>query len=236
MLNNNFVIIVGGGSGTRMQSTTPKQFLDLCGQPILMHTIQAFATCQSKPIVVVALNHSFKAQWLELCNQHLFDTSHIVVNAGQTRFHSVLNALTYIKENFLNLDHTYIAVHDGVRPLIDQAIIDSGYREVITHQALATAITSKDSVRIRQKDTYKSVDRDNVFLIQTPQFFSANIIINAYRQPYNKLFTDDASVVEKAGYPIQLINGDTRNIKITFAQDLIFAEALIKSSNFKLKR
>lgn len=232
----NFVIVVGGGAGTRMQSTTPKQFLSLCGQPVLMHAIQAFADCQTQPIIIVALNKSLKSQWLKLCKHHQFTASHIVVSGGQTRFHSVLNALTYIKENFLDLDNAYIAVHDGVRPLINHEIIDEGFREVIKHHALTTAITSKDSVRIRQENNYKAVDRTKVFLIQTPQFFRAGILIDAYKQPYNELFTDDSSVVEKAGYPINLIDGDIRNIKITFPQDLIVADALMKSSKFRLER
>lgn len=226
-----YVIVVGGGTGSRMQSAVPKQFMLLNGLPILMHTLKAFAESQTKPAIILVLNSQITDEWDRLCRHHAFQVPHSVVRGGNTRFHSVLNGLNHIKTFNESSEVSYIAVHDGVRPLVSKAIIDNGFQAVEEHAALVTAISSKDSVRIKDPvHQSKAVDRSNVFLVQTPQFFSSEVLFKAYEQDYDESFTDDSSVVEKNGYPIQLTPGDTRNIKITFPEDLLFAESMLKSA------
>lgn len=227
----NYVIIVGGGSGTRMQSAIPKQFMLLKNLPILMHTLTVFAESNTKPTIILALNSQLKTTWKNLCIQHNFKIQHKIVDGGTTRFHSVKNGLNYIKQFTEVAAPAYVAVHDGVRPLVSKETIDYGFEQVPQYGALAAAVSSKDSVRIKDSEgASRAIDRDTIFLVQTPQFFSAEILFSAYEQDYNDMFTDDASVVEKNGHPIHLIPGDIRNIKITFPEDLLFAETLIKST------
>jgi len=230
-MTNNYAVIVGGGSGTRMGSDMPKQFLLLNGLPVLMHTLKAFAKSAAKPELVLVLNPSLITHWNNLCREYAFTLPHCIVAGGPTRFHSVLNGLNHIKD-LLPLGRLgYIAVHDGVRPLISQEIIDEGFVKITQYGgALVVATPSKDSVRVKsQDDVTKAMDRTTVFLVQTPQFFSTEILFEAYKQPYEERFTDDASVVENAGYPVGIIQGDTRNIKITFPEDLLLAEIMMKS-------
>jgi len=226
----NYVIIVGGGSGTRMQSDTPKQFMLLNGLPILMHTIKKFNVSQTSPVIILVLAPTLRKQWQQLCEEYTFTIQHIVVDGGSTRFHSVLNGLKYIKSNTASIENGYIAIHDGVRPMVSGKIIDDGFEQVVKFRALVTATASKDSIRIKEiGDITRSIDRNTVFLVQTPQFFAAELLLKAYEQPFEAKFTDDASVVENFGYPIKIMQGDTRNIKITFPEDLILAEILTKS-------
>ncbi len=201
----------------------------LNGLPVLMHTIKAFENSKTKPTIILVLNSQLKAEWERLCARHVFEIPHVLVDGGETRFHSVRNGLNYIKQFAESASATYIAVHDGVRPLVTKSVIDYGFQQVINYGALTSAVLSKDSVRIKEKTTTKAVDRNTVYLVQTPQFFSASILCDAYEQAYSELFTDDASVVEQNGYPVQIIPGDTRNIKITFPEDLLFAQIVMKS-------
>jgi 2-C-methyl-D-erythritol 4-phosphate cytidylyltransferase len=229
---NRFVIIVSGGSGTRMQSKVPKQFMLLNSLPVLMHTINAFTNNDPSPIIILVLNKLYERDWDRLCEEYAFNVPHKVVYGGTTRFDSVKKGLNYLRSSFKDVDQSHIAIHDGVRPLVSQQLISDGFEQLANHQALVSAIPSKDSIRIKNsaKEASVAIDRNTVFLVQTPQFFSAEILLKAYDQEYNERFTDDASVVENAGYPIQIIPGDHRNIKITFSEDLLLAEALIRSS------
>lgn len=226
----NYAIIVGGGSGTRMQSNMPKQFMLLNGLPVLMHTISKFNNSQSNRSIVLVLNPHLKETWSSLCEQYNFSLPHLIVNGGDTRFHSVLNGLLYIKNIIGTTKDSYIAVHDGVRPLVTEKLIDRGFELVERSKALITAVTSKDSIRIKKEDNSNfAVNRENVYLVQTPQFFSVDLLLEAYGQPYQSTFTDDASVVESIGHPIEIIQGDTQNIKITFQEDLLLAENILRN-------
>jgi len=230
-MTNNYAIIVGGGRGTRMESQIPKQFMALNGLPVLMHTLYAFARSKTKPVLILVLNHSLMEQWNELCVQHAFELPHTIVSGGATRFHSVYNGLNYIKQHFLINHNDFVAIHDGVRPLISPKIIEIGFNKIVNYPGgLVTALPSKDSIRMVTDNTTQALDRSTVFLVQTPQFFSFTTIYSAYQQPYKDQFTDDASVAENAGCPIEIIQGDTHNIKITFPADLQLAEILMKNT------
>ncbi|MDR6944503.1 2-C-methyl-D-erythritol 4-phosphate cytidylyltransferase [Mucilaginibacter pocheonensis] len=217
-----YAIIVAGGSGARMQSAVPKQFLLLNGLPVLMYTIQAFRQSSVMPDIVLVLPASYHNYWQQLCTDHGFNIPHLLVAGGETRFHSVKNGLDQIPDN-----NSLIAVHDAVRPLTSQHIIETSYHHAEKHGNAVTAVKSRDSVRQLINHTSVSLLRDQVYLVQTPQTFKASLLRKAYEQPYNAKFTDDASVVEQYGIEIHLTEGDHQNIKITFPEDIAIAELLL---------
>ncbi|SEN39190.1 2-C-methyl-D-erythritol 4-phosphate cytidylyltransferase [bacterium A37T11] len=224
----NYAVIVAGGNGSRMQSDTPKQFLSLHGLPVLMHTIRAFKHSGIELEILVVIAASHLKQWKDLCKQHLFEESHVVVQGGDTRFHSVKQALKYLKETYPQAKEDLVAIHDGARPLVESALIMRSFQEAALYGTSVAAIKSSDSVRISDENGGSAtINRQNVHLIQTPQTFRLAELLKAYAQPYESLFTDDASVMEKNGYPIHLTRGDTRNIKITFNEDIALADFLL---------
>jgi 2-C-methyl-D-erythritol 4-phosphate cytidylyltransferase len=222
--SQNYVIIVAGGSGTRMQSAVPKQFLLLNGKPVLMHTAEAFYNSKTKPEIILVLPSSFHAYWMQLCKEHNFSIPHQLVNGGETRFHSVKNGLDSINDDI----EAVIAVHDAVRPLTSTQIIDESFTYAAKHGNAITAVKSRDSVRQFNNSTSTHLLRDEIYLVQTPQTFQSVQIKKGYLQPYNAKFTDDASVIEQAGFPIHLIEGSYQNIKITFPEDIAIAELVMK--------
>ncbi|WP_419701908.1 2-C-methyl-D-erythritol 4-phosphate cytidylyltransferase [Mucilaginibacter sp. NFX135] len=221
--NKNYAIIVAGGTGTRMQSAVPKQFLLLNGLPVLMHTIKAFTQSAIKPNIILVLPGAYHDYWKELCHTHQFNTPHTLVIGGETRFHSVRNGLHQIPAD----DSTLVAVHDAVRPLTSNHIIETSYQYAREHGNAVTAVKSRDSVRQLINGRSVSLLRDQIYLIQTPQTFKADLLKKAYEQPYNESFTDDASVVEQYGVEVHLTEGSHQNIKITFPEDIAIAELLL---------
>ncbi len=220
-----YTIIVAGGSGTRMQSVVPKQFLLLCGKPVLMHTIEAFYSSAVKPAIILVLPAEYHTYWEQLCREHNFTIPHQLITGGETRFHSVKNGLGLIN----NDEEALIAVHDAVRPLISRQIIEKSYQYAAEHGNAVTAVKSRDSVRLIDGDGSKSLIRDDVYLIQTPQTFQSAQIKKGYLQSYNPKFTDDASVIEATGIKINLTEGSHQNIKITFPEDILIAESILRS-------
>ena len=214
-------IIVAGGSGTRFGAELPKQFLNLKGQPILMRTIQVFGNGFD---VIVTLPEGQIGLWQELCRQHKFDVPHRVVPGGETRWHSVKNALDSIGD----VDGAdVIAVHDGVRPMVTAEIISRTLEAARRDGAAIPVVALNDSVRQVDGDNSHALDRSSLRAVQTPQAFDARLLVDAYQQPYEPTFTDDASVVEKFGHHVTLVEGDPMNLKITRPMDLALAEYLL---------
>ena len=220
-----YAIIVGGGSGSRMQSELPKQFMLLAEKPILMHSIEAFYHSEYKPDIIVVLNVDFHLYWENLCEKYHFSVPHTLVKGGNHRFDSVKNGLKLIKGKAI------IAIHDAVRPLISKQLINYSYREAELSGNAVAAIKSRDSVRLKNDQLSSSLNRDEIFLVQTPQTFSSDILNKAYKQDFRNEFTDDASVVERLGISINLIEGENTNFKITFPEDLKIAEFYLSSRN-----
>lgn len=214
-------VIVGGGSGTRMGTTVPKQFLILNGKPVLMHTIQAFYYSELKPQIILVLNIDFHHYWEELCKEHGFDIPHSVVKGGRQRFYSVKNVFKYIKGKVI------VAIHDAVRPLVSNELITNSFRQAEIHGNAVCAVQSSDSVRMCKNGSSEAINREQIYLVQTPQTFDLALLKSAYKQPYHISFTDDASVVERAGGAIHLIGGDKKNMKITYPEDIRIAEVMI---------
>ncbi|PJJ84539.1 2-C-methyl-D-erythritol 4-phosphate cytidylyltransferase [Mucilaginibacter auburnensis] len=222
-MSQNYAIIVAGGSGTRMGTTVPKQFLSVNGLPVLMHTLLAFYNSASKPHLILALPKGFHDYWKQLCNTHNFNIDYILATGGETRFQSVKAAFELISDH-----NSLIAVHDAVRPLINSQLIDAAYQQAAETGNAIVAVKSRDSIRQLKNGLSASLKRDEIYLVQTPQIFQYKQLKRAYLQTYSDVFTDDASVVEAAGFKIHLIEGDNQNIKITFPEDIAIAELILK--------
>lgn len=227
-MTTNYAIIVAGGAGNRMKSVVPKQFMLLNGIPVMMHTIHAFYKSVSAPRVIAVLPPDLQETWLSLCEKYHFHVQHFIADGGNNRFESVKNGLAMIKSMDTHAAQGFVAVHDAVRPLITPSLIDLSYEEAKRTGAAALAIPSSNSVRLYGIDSaeHRAYPREKVYLMQTPQVFRGSYLFSAYEQPEDPTCTDDASIVEKTGIPITIVNGDTRNIKITFPDDLRIAELL----------
>lgn len=218
-------IIVAGGSGTRFGAQLPKQFLELSGKPILMRTIEAFGENKDGSFdVIVTLPLDQMDLWKRLCNDFGFDMPHRVVPGGETRWHSVKNALDSIDDiDIVDI----IAVHDGVRPLVSADLINRTIEAARANGAAIPVVLLNDSVRQVTGDVSHALDRSRLRAVQTPQAFDARLLIDAYSLTYQPTFTDDASVVECAGCDVTLVEGDPQNLKITRPMDLALAEYLL---------
>ncbi len=218
-----FAIIVAGGSGSRMKSDLPKQFLSVGGRPVLMHTLDAFRRYSATLPIRLVLPESQFDYWKALCREYAFATEHQLVAGGTTRFHSVQNGLQSIAA-----EAGLVAVHDGVRPFVTSDIISASYQRATTEGTAVVAVDLKDSARqVHPDGTNRAVDRSTYRLIQTPQTFRLDWMRRAFATEALPHFTDCASVLEQAGYPIHLIEGAYQNIKITTREDLLWAEAFL---------
>jgi len=219
---NYYAIIVAGGSGQRMKSSIPKQFLELDGRPILMHTLEKFYSAKSSIDLIVVLPQSHHGTWITLCKKHNFNLPHTICEGGESRFQSVKNGLALCTEESI------IAVHDGVRPLVTPDFILSIYKEAETKKAVIPVCPVVESIRKVKGDSSVALDRIDYYMVQTPQCFASSLLHKAYKQSEKSVFTDDASVVEYLGEKVHLFEGEVNNIKITTPKDLLLAEALLK--------
>ena len=213
-----YTIIVAGGSGTRMGSSIPKQFLALKSRPVLMHTIEKMHECLPQSEIIVALPKTEINRWKDLCQQHQFQVQYKLCQGGNTRFESVQNALQHIEKD------SVVAIHDGVRPFIQEKVFNRFMQIAQEKGAAIPTIPIVESLRQKTKDGTLIVNRDDYLIVQTPQCFKSQIILDAYQLDYQTKFTDDASVVETLGTTIQTVVGNKENIKITTPEDLKIAE------------
>jgi 2-C-methyl-D-erythritol 4-phosphate cytidylyltransferase len=222
--NKKFALIVAGGSGKRMNSTLPKQFIAINGKPLLMHTIEAFIKNDPSFEIFVVLPEAEMDSWKSLCLDYSFHHRHTLVGGGATRFHSVKKGLNRIREEGI------VFIHDGVRPLVSSQTIDNCYAAALIKGNALPVIAPSESIREATGFGNRAVDRSRYFLVQTPQTFRLSLIKNAYSRRYTKKFTDDASVLEEMGHTIHMVEGNRENIKITFPQDLIYAEFYLRQA------
>ena len=216
-----FAIIVAGGSGTRMNSSLPKQFMLLKGKPVLYYTIHTFLQAFDDCNVILVLPESHLAYGKEIISTY-FNSSRIQVTAGgETRFHSVKNGLKLV-----NVE-SVVFVHDAVRCLISTKLIRNCFEAAVQFGAAVPVISSKDSVRLVTGETNEALQRNRVKLVQTPQTFHSKILLPAFETEYSDAFTDEATVVEACGHKIYLLEGEESNFKITLPVDLELAEKLI---------
>jgi len=224
----NHLIIVAGGTGTRMQGHVPKQFLELNGEPVLVHTLRSFMLFDERMNVVVVMHPNFVDYWKELAETLGFNLPHQVVSGGEERFHSVLAGLKAITDQ-----EGVVGIHDAVRPLVSQRTIRNAYEMAATTGAAIPVVGLQESLREVKGESNTAVNRSAFRLVQTPQCFRMEVLRNAFNQAYRAEFTDDASVVESAGYPIQLVEGNRENIKLTTPGDMIMARGLLNADVLK---
>ena len=220
-----YAVIVAGGSGSRMNSNIPKQFLLIKNKPLLFYTIDVFLKTYDDLQVILVLPEEHLSKGQEIVDA-FFDTSRIsICPGGRTRFHSVKNGLQLINEDSI------IFVHDGVRCLVTKDLIERCYKEAKRSGSAIPVITSKDSVRLVNGDAHIAVDRNTVKLVQTPQTFHSRILLTAFKIDYKDKFTDEAMVVEAFGIKVYLIEGEESNIKITTPADMFIAEQIIRGKS-----
>ncbi len=231
-----YLIAVAGGSGTRMGSPVPKQFLEIREKAILQRTLEKFISACPEIKIITVLPEAHISYWKGYCLSRNFSYPQTIVKGGITRFHSVRNALAKIP------DGAYVAVHDGVRPLLSSDMIRRMFRSMDSCRALIPVTPVPDTLKaIRQtKQSDGSMvleridgvvlDRSLIFAAQTPQIFRSEDLKEAYSQAYDTAFTDDASVAEKYGIELGWCLGERLNLKITTPEDIVLAEAVIKNN------
>ena len=217
-----YAIIVAAGTGSRMGTDVPKQFLPLAGKPLIYHTVKAFLHSYADLQVVLVVHKNFidKSRDLlaELNTQKRID----IVEGGTTRFQSVRNGLLMV------LEPSIVFVHDGVRCMVSKPLIERCYQLALEKGSAIPAVTATDSIRIASEGTNHSVDRNTVRIIQTPQTFQSLILLEAFKLPELTTFTDEASVVEASGNQVYLVEGDYDNIKVTRPVDLVIAAQIME--------
>jgi 2-C-methyl-D-erythritol 4-phosphate cytidylyltransferase len=217
-----YAIIVAGGSGSRMGSPLPKQFLLIHQKPILWYTLHTFLKSFKDIHIVLVLPAEYYDTGLAICEEIKSANPIETTIGGDTRFHSVQKGLSFIREP------SVIFIHDAVRCLLSPSLIHLCYEEAIRFGSAIPCIESKDSVRILHESGHRSVSRTDVRLMQTPQTFLSDIILPSYQVGYSEIFTDDASVAEASSHSIHLVEGEVNNIKITNPLDLAIAEELLE--------
>jgi len=215
------VIIVAGGSGLRMGHELPKQFIPLCGKPVLMHTLEVFHRWDAAAHLILVLPEAHQSYWQMLCRELHCHIPYRLVTGGETRFHSVQNGLREA------LDCDLIGIHDGVRPLVAPEVIEACFQTAGEKGAVIPVTPCTETIREKIGEQNRAADRSNFHIVQTPQVFYRDWVVEAYAQPYHTRFTDCATVVESLGKSICLIEGNVENIKITRPMDLVVAERFL---------
>ena len=217
-----YAVIVAGGAGKRMGSALPKQFLLLKNKPVLYYTIDAFLKAVPGIHVIIVLPEEHLELGKEIVDG-FFDEQQIQLTVGgETRFHSVQNGLKLINEESI------IFVHDGVRCLVSEELIQRCYTTALETGSAIPAVECRDSARMITDDGNDPVDRMKLRLVQTPQTFHSKILLPAFAIDYKERFTDEATVVEAFGLKVTLVHGEETNIKITNPIDLIIAEKILE--------
>jgi len=218
----NAVVIVAGGSGRRMEQDIPKQYLDLHGNPLIIHTLEKFLQFDQgiKVILIIAPGH--RKLWDVISISYERSSGIVVAQGGETRYESVKNGLQYIEDGLI------VGIHDAVRPFVSPETIARCYTAASESGSGIPVMEMDESVRMIQSSN-KSVhmDRTKLRRVQTPQAFKSEMIKNAYRQPFDPAFTDDASVFESQYESVTLVEGNRENIKITTPTDMLLASVLI---------
>lgn len=213
------VIIVAGGTGTRMQSTVPKQFIEIKGTPILIHTIQKFIDFDEFINVIVCVHKDYVSDAQFMLAEYFPEKNISIVLGGETRFHSVKNGL-----NIISNKNDVVGIHDAARPFVSVDTIKRCFETAAIKGNAIPVFSVNESMRMVANGINKAVSRDDYKIVQTPQCFIVSKIKEAFDQPYSPFFTDDATVLERMDEEIYLVEGNSENIKITNPTDIKWAE------------
>jgi len=218
------VIIVAGGTGTRMQLKTAKQFLPIAGRPVILHTLDAFREFDPDMQIIIVLFKDLFSDFQGLLKEYNYQLNFDLTAGGEERFHSVKYGLQKV-----NTEVELVAVHDAVRPLVSTKTIARTFEDAAKTGAAIPAVPVVDTIRELNENESTTLTRSKLRAVQTPQCFKVDLLKSAYNLEYNPVFTDDASVVEATGHEISIVEGNRTNIKITTREDLLIAEALLRS-------
>lgn len=235
MKNKTVAIVLAAGSGNRMNSNTPKQYMDLGGKPLIYYSLHAFETSMVDEIILVVGENEIEYNKEHIIDKYHFTKVNKVVAGGLERYLSVYNGLKAIDRA------DYVLIHDGARPFLSTKLIERLLEELQTNNACVVGVPSKDTIKIvNDKNIIKSTpNRKNTWIVQTPQAFSYDLIMKSYNKIIEELkildeedvvinITDDAMVVEHTtNHPVKLVEGSYTNIKITTPEDIIVGNALI---------
>ena len=222
-MQEQYVIIVAGGIGSRMKNDRPKQFIDLIGVPIIIRTIRCFLNYNPEIHVIISVHKNYKAHLEGLIEKFALKDSDIRITfGGESRFASVKNGL-YLIEN----EQAVVGIHDAARPFVSLQTIVNCYDTALAKGTAVPCISVNESMRKISNNVNNSVNRNEYKIIQTPQCFQVSIIKKAFEQEYSHAFTDDATVLESTGEKIILVEGNEENIKITSPHDLLIANAML---------
>lgn len=213
------VIIVAGGTGSRMLSSTPKQFIEIKGKPILIHTIEKFIEFDEFINIIVCVHKDYITDANFMLAEYFPEKNIQTVVGGETRFHSVKNGLNCIKNK-----NDIVGIHDAARPFVSSETIKRCFESAAIQGNAIPVSPINESLRMITNGINKAVRRDDYKVVQTPQCFLVSLIQKAFEQPFSPFFTDDATVLEGIDEPIYLVEGNTENIKITTPSDLKYAE------------
>lgn len=218
-------IIPAAGSGTRMGSSIPKTLLPINGTPMIVHTLRAFENCASVDGVVLVVHPDYAAEYRRVVEEAGITKVKEYITGGSRRSESVGNGLTYVDPNC-----GIIVVHDGARPLIKPELIDKAVSMCVTDRAVVIGVPVKQTIKkinTNEQVVERTLDREALWEIQTPQVFHKEILVEAYEQAKSLDVTDDASLVEQLGIKVKVMQGDYFNIKITTPEDIAIAEKLL---------
>lgn len=217
------VVIVAGGSGSRMGGSLPKQFALVGGEPILVKTINNFAKAFAGAKIIVVLPAAQIDFWKNYSARFRV-ARHKIVEGGEQRFHSVKNGIEALTD-YVDL----IAIQDGVRPFASVEMLRATAQCAAEYGSAIPVVDAVDSFRVVTNQGSEIIDRSKLRVVQTPQIFEAGLIRAAYDTLYSEQFTDDASVVEATTpHRVRLCNGERTNIKITTPDDMVLAEAIAR--------
>lgn len=212
-------IVLASGDGTRF-GDKPKQFAMFLDKPLLLHSIDVFLSDENCGKIILALSEKLLPIWKDIVAKNSkYSVVHITIG-GDTRFMSVKNSIA------LDINTEYVAVHDAARPIITKSWLKDVFTHAVKNKSAVPVVDLVYSIRAVKNNTSEAVNRSDYKIVQTPQFFQTSVLKKAYQQPYTEKFTDDASVVESAGYSVSLCEGLNRNIKITYPYDIEIAEAI----------
>lgn len=214
------MVIVAGGRGSRMKSELPKQFLEVNGVPLIVHTIRRIRRFHGEIEMVIAMHPDWISHWAAIAEQYDL-AMHKVVPGGKERFHSVKSGLQALTADV-------VGVHDAVRPLVSVETLQRCFETAEKEGNAVPVVPVTESLRRVDGEYSRAEARDAYRIVQTPQCFDRETLMAAYERGYEPFFTDDASVFEAAGGSIKLVEGNPENIKVTTPQDLVLAEHLLK--------
>ena len=218
-----YAVIVAGGSGQRMGSSTPKQFLLLQQKPLLWYSLNAFLCSFDDMHIILVLPEENISEGEQIAKDLQAENRITITTGGVTRFHSVQNGLQLVSEP------SVVFVHDGVRCLVSKELIHRCYEQALEKGSAIPVVAATDSIRMVNGDDHSVADRNHVRIIQTPQTFQSASLLPAFNTGYQESFTDEATVVEASGQKVFLIDGEYENIKITRPADLLIAEQILAS-------